>query len=125
MTERKTHMITRSTKIISVFLSVLITFMSLPLTAYANEISKIELVSNKEQNDAQENIFELTDMRTASAKYFRLDDGSFYLAQYDTDIHYIDENGDWQDIDNTLIPSGSEFSTKNAKIKFAKKITGK
>jgi len=37
---------------------------------------------------------------------------------------YLDENGEYQDIDNSLSVSGSEISTSNAKIKFAKKTTG-
>lgn len=46
------------------------------------------------------------------------------VAQYDTAVHYMDETGMWKDIDNTLSISGSEISTANAKIKFAKKTNG-
>ena len=39
-------------------------------------------------------------------------------------MHYKDENGAWQDIDNSLHPSGSDYSNSNARIKFSKKVTG-
>ena len=37
---------------------------------------------------------------------------------------YRDDDDIWQEIDNTLSSEGSEISTPNARIKFAKKITG-
>lgn len=46
--------------------------------------------------------------RTENAKYIRMSDGSYYVAMYNNAVHYQDENGDWQDIDNTL--SGSSAS---------------
>lgn len=107
-------------KILSVFLSVLMIVMSVPLTAFAADVTD----NTSESVTLNTDIIELTDKRTATSKTFRLDDGSYYVAEYDTEIHYLDENGLWQDIDNTLAASGSEFSTSNAKIKFAKKITG-
>ncbi|MBQ7826731.1 MAG: DNRLRE domain-containing protein, partial [Clostridia bacterium] len=107
-------------KLLSVFLSVLMIVMSVPLTAFAADVTDNAIESVEVNTD----IIELTDKRTATSKTFRLDDGSYYVAEYDTEIHYLDENGMWQDIDNTLAASGSEFSTSNAKIKFAKKITG-
>ena len=69
-------------------------------------------------------LFELIDLRTETTKTFRLEDGSYYVAQYDTAIHYPDADGVWQDIDNTLTARGSEISTSNARIKFAKKTAG-
>lgn len=37
---------------------------------------------------------------------------------------YLDADGVWQDIDNTLAANGSDITTSDAKIKFAKKTTG-
>ena len=62
--------------------------------------------------------------REESVKHFRLSDGSYIAAQYNSPVHTLDENGVWQDIDNSLSKSGSEFSNPTARIKFAKKITG-
>ena len=118
-----------SIKSLCVILSILTAIMSLPMTAFALDLSDNNTASEViESNDdvltAQKDIIEMTDMRTASVKYFRLEDGSYYAAQYDSAVHYQDENGDWQDIDNTLAVSGSEITTSNAKIRFAKKTTG-
>lgn len=110
-----------STKAISVLLSILLVLLSLPLTVFAQNL-------NQADSDAQElidkDIVELKELRTETTKTFRLEDGSYYVAQYDTAIHYLDADGVWQDIDNTLSASGSEISTSNARIKFAKKTTG-
>ena len=45
---------------------------------------------------------EVIDSRTESSKTFRMSDGSFVAADYGKPIHYSDENGGWQDYDNTL-----------------------
>ena len=45
---------------------------------------------------------EVIDSRTESSKTFRMSDGSFVAADYGKPIHYSDENGYWQDYDNTL-----------------------
>ena len=48
--------------------------------------------------------------RTEDTKYFELDDGTTIAAVYAMPVHYQDENGAWQDIDNTLIESVSAVS---------------
>ena len=127
-----------SFKLIAVLLSVCILVLSLPISVIAQTIS--ELVETDEPeisidtSTAQvedttelvddEKVFEVTELREESAKHFRLDDGTYIAAQYDTPVHYLDENGRWQDIDNTLYENGVDISTYDAKIKFAKKITG-
>ena len=116
----------RSIKILSVVLTVAMIFATLPMTLFAQDLAEWldSIASGEATGSSFKDVFELTDKRTATTKHFRLEDGSFYVAQYDTDIHYLDENGEYQDIDNSLSVSGSEISTSNAKIKFAKKTTG-
>ena len=112
-----------SLRLVAAILSIAIALMSLPLTVFADELGR--LFENQETEAVTEKeLFEVLEKRTATSKTFRLEDGSFYIAQYDSDIHYLDENGVWQEIDNTLTAHGSEISTKNAKIKFAKKTNG-
>lgn len=110
-------------KAVAFLLAVIVVIMSLPLSALALGLGN----DNQSLSDAIEKsgeIFELTDRRTETTKTFRLEDGSCYLAQYDTAIHYLDADGVWQDIDNTLAANGSDITTSDAKIKFAKKTTG-
>ena len=104
-----------SMKLLSVFLAILMVMFSFPMTVFA------ELVRENTEEEGNRGIIELEELRESSTKYFLLEDGSIMAAQYNGAVHYKDENGDWQNIDNTLTVSGSEISTPNAKVKFAKK----
>ncbi len=110
-----------SLKLLAVLLSVAILLVSLPLSAIAFDFDN---GTPETDEDMEKSVFELKDKRTKNTKTFRLQDGSYYIAQYDSSIHYEDSDGTWQDIDNTLTAVGSEYATSDAKIKFAKKITG-
>ena len=68
--------------------------------------------------------YEVTEMREENVKHFRLEDGSYVAVMYDQPVHYYDENSSWVDIDNRLTEGASEIYTSDARIKFAKKITG-
>ncbi len=109
-----------SVKSLAVFLSVLMVLLSFPLSVLAQDA----VADNTQESIPSETLFEVVEQRTETTKTFHLEDGSYYLAQYDTAVHYLDENATWQEIDNTLSTSGSEITTSNAKIKFAKKTGG-
>ncbi|HEX2939317.1 MAG TPA: DNRLRE domain-containing protein, partial [Ruminiclostridium sp.] len=47
-------------------------------------------------------IGEETGKREINSKTFRLSDGTFEVAQYDYPIHYKDNSGSWQNIDNSV-----------------------
>lgn len=70
---------------------------------------------------------ELIEKRTANEKYFMYSDQSTVAAVYPNAVHYQDENGVWQDIDNRLTESETEGDAElgnqaNAwNVKFAKK----
>lgn len=113
-----------SMKFIASLLSVLLVVMSLPVSAFAIDLSSDSAPTVEDEISYNQDIVELVDMRTATDKYFRLDDGSYYVAHYNSNVHYLDDNGVWQDIDNSLAVNGSEITTGNAKIKLAKKTTG-
>ena len=110
---------------LSIFLAMLMIVFTLPLSVFAEELnSSTELPADDYSVSFIKDVFEMEDLRDETVKHFRLEDGSYIAAQYDKPVHYLDENGEWQDIDNTLAESGSEISTGNARVKFAKKITG-
>lgn len=67
-------------------------------------------------------LYEDLERRDESVKHFVMSDGSYTAVEYSIPVHYLDDAGEWQDIDNSLHESGNEFSTRNAKIKFAKMI---
>ena len=47
-------------------------------------------------------LYEAEPLREEYVKHFHLEDGSYVAAQYPLPVHYMDGNGNWQDIDNTL-----------------------
>ena len=68
---------------------------------------------------------ELEDLRDEMSKQFLMDDGTIAAVQYDTDVHYQDEEGNWQEIDNSLTSEDAEdsddasgYSNKEGKVKY-------
>ena len=126
-------------KTLACLLSLLLVLYAVPTTVYAELIETLDLSSDDISEGTQEEtdvgddtqtvesekaVFEVTDRREETVKHFRTEDGSFTAVQYSIPVHEKDENGEWQDIDNTLSESGSEYATSNARVKFAKKTTG-
>ena len=118
------------TKILSLVLSFLIIFYLIPASVYAEGLDGDTTVSDNSVSENEENntyipeIYEVTELREENVKHFRLADGSYVAAQYNYPVHYTDENGEFVDIDNRLVESGTELSTNNSRVKFIKKITG-
>lgn len=135
-----------SIKILAFMLSILMAFYAIPTIVFADAVEAIEnafssnntddnetVVTEDETNSISDNIlhtsssdhiYEAVGLREESVKHFRLEDGSYVAAQYNQPIHVKDANGNWQDIDNTIADNGSDYSTTNARVKFAKKTTG-
>ena len=117
-------------KIISLVLTFLIVFYLVPASVYAEGLNNDTVVSenavseNEEISTYDPGIYEVTELREANVKHFRLEDGSYVAAQYNYPVHYTDENGQFVDIDNRLALLGSEVVTSDSRIKFVKKITG-
>ncbi|MBR6769577.1 MAG: RHS repeat-associated core domain-containing protein [Clostridia bacterium] len=128
-------------KMLSVLLALLLTVFVVPATVYADVIDMVTEAFSNTSSDAPlpeaspsdvdsiltrvgEDVFEDKDLREENVKHFRLADGSYSAYLYDMPVHILDKNGKWQDIDNTLEDQNQEFATPDARIKFAKKITG-
>ena len=115
-------------------LSLIMVFYVIPSTIFAKaaealEDTNTEATSTPTTDESKNEVsgiapFEVVELREEYAKHFRLSDGSYVAAQYNYPVHSLDENGEWQDIDNALSKNGSEFTNENARIKFAKKING-
>lgn len=103
-------------KFLSVLLAVIMFVTFVPNSVYA---AVADLISYNETESTMENdtengeegfkevyaIGEDISKRTENTKYIRMSDGSYYVAMYSNAVHYKDENGDWQEIDNTLFDS--------------------
>ena len=66
----------------------------------------------EEAAPSEEILFELTELREANVKHFRLDNGAYVAVAYDSPVHYQDSQGQWQEYDNTLtaVGTGGEIS---------------
>ncbi len=93
--------------------------------ALADLLEREEAVETSETpNETKYDVYEIRERREANVKHFALKDGTYIAVMYGSAVHTQDAGGNWQDIDNRLSDSSSEFSTRNARIKFAKKISG-
>lgn len=65
--------------------------------------------------------------RGENEKHFLMSDGTRVAAMYDTAVHYRDESGKYQEIDNSFDTIGDEYQTKKGKqkTKLAKKASAK
>mgnify|MGYP004548579345 CR=1 FL=1 len=67
--------------------------------------------SKPEEETPIEVVGELEDQRSAYTKSFRLNDGTVSTVEYESDVHYKDEDGEWQPIDNSLIFEDAQGNT--------------
>ena len=61
-------------------------------------------------------LYEIPEERETSVKHFRLSNGSYLAAQYDYPVHYQDENGQWQDYDNSLTLTDEVLDTEEEPV---------
>ena len=121
---------TRTVKISALILSILVVIAGLPMTVFGAEFNEwLESNASEEYSEAadvslQKGVYELNELREENVKHFRQEDGSNVAVVYSDAVHYMDADGEWQDIDNTLSDDGNEYGTGNARIKFTKKTPG-
>lgn len=101
------------TKLLSVFICALMIAYLLPTSVYASAINRISKPTVQEQGQSMDGdaepyaIGEDISLRNENTKYIRMSDGSYHVAMYETAVHYLNEDGDWDEIDNTLVSSSS------------------
>ena len=107
-------------RLLSFVMMIFILAVSLPMYAFAMGID-----TEAEEITVDNTTYvlkELTDKREANVKYYLLSDRTSRAVVYPYDVHYLDENGKWQDIDNTLTLSSGNYEAKGkTEVKFAKK----
>lgn len=57
-------------------------------------------------------VSEMTELRTADSRHFRNEDGTFTAYVYPEVIHFQDADGNWIDIDNTLVRNGDFYTPR-------------
>lgn len=111
---------------------VVITVTS-PVSIMASPTDITELTEVSEQEIAEDDIsseekayilYEDTDKREESTKYFRMSNGSIQAAQYSVPVHF-EQNGEWVDYDNTLDEVDADESENSGKILKNKDLTNR
>ena len=101
---------------IALFMAMLIGLECLPVEALAveNQVNASTYTPTLDINEEEtpiEVVGELEDQRSAYTKSFRLSDGTVSTVEYESDVHYKDEDGEWQPIDNSLIFEDTQGNT--------------
>ena len=117
-------------RILSAIMTILILLVSLPTYALASLVPEdtsqgINEEQIEEASFAQGELVVLEEdisLREENVKHFKLSNGTVKAVSYANAIHYLDADGNWIDIDNSLTLNGSEYTANNKQeIKFANK----
>ena len=108
------------------------------VTAFAAETENVVIENTNLLSDSDVSESDTTDvpvtvlgevetLRTEGEKHFRMSDGSFMAVSYGMPVHYQDEDGNWQDIDNRMVLSEDQatYQTYNLQstTNFASSLT--
>ena len=126
------------TKLVSLVLSMVMLFYAVPEIVYAESADAISsLFDGTSQSESGENtdspfsssgavpIYEVEELREENVKHFRLSDGSYIAAQYTDAVHYLDADGSYVDIDNSLRESSGGIYTNVPVVTDGKMITAR
>ena len=104
-----------SIRILSFLLALTMLIQMLPVQGIAATAESTSGMISDEQPEVSV-LGEVESLREEDTKHFRLSDGSFVAVSYGMPVHYQNENGEWQDIDNTLVsdPKSNTYQTRNA-----------
>ena len=106
-------------QLLSILLVLVLILQIIPASTFAEEESVESttddevLVESRDDNYAealrnQNVLYEETSLREETVKHFRMEDGSFIAVDYQMPVHYLDENNEWTDYDNTLVAVENE-----------------
>lgn len=119
-------------KLIAIILCLTLIVQVIPMSVFAVGDTKI-LETDIEKIEDAEIIGEDISLRDAYNKHFRMSDGSYTAFSYETPVHFLDENGDWQEYDNTLLEVDAEDGIEkdyvnkvsDFSVRLSKKTNGK
>lgn len=115
-------------KLVAFLMALMMTILTLPIHIFASTMddttdsTETDTVSTQNDIAGVYVVKEDTTLREENVKHFSLSNGLNKAVAYSQPVHYLDENGNWVDIDNALTLSGNEYKTSNkTEIKFANK----
>lgn len=108
-------------KVLSLVLAIILSLELIPTSALAIGSDTGQATSAEEAASEKETyiVSEVNELREEAVKHFRMSDGSYMLVEYNEPVHYQDDSGEWQEIDNTLRKSGEEYVSENGAIRKA------
>jgi len=118
MKKRMERTLTRS---LAVLLAILMLVAIFPMSVLAQMLEDGSAETLTPYNDEP---FELVELREENVKHFQNADGTVVAAIYPNAVHYKDDDGTWQDIDNTLTGGLVNYSDARERVKFVKKTSG-
>lgn len=77
-------------------------------TPSPKEITNLDDVQSNDNDSEVSIVKELTESRSAHGKQFLLSDGSIAAVSYAMDVNYLDEHGEWKEINNNFQYTQSE-----------------
>lgn len=98
----------RMTRILSFFLALVFCLYLVPTEVLAAELESASRISQSEyardfvDEETPDVVSEIVSSRDEYQKEYILSNGQRLLTVYPTAVHYMDEEGMWQEIDNTL-----------------------
>ncbi len=106
-------------RLISIILtfSMILTSLPISVTAETDTLTEEPILDTTETSEIKEAtiIEEIEEKREPNVKHFLLSDGTYTAAVYDEDVHVLEEDGSYSEIDNSLIDDGSDLKAKNGK----------
>ena len=116
-------------RIATFFLALVLLILSFPLQSMAEFLAKTEsygenTAEGKDTESAEEVVYIVGEDRSKRGefeKHYYLSDGSFAAVTYTEAVHYLDENGEWQDIDYSLSlnENSGAYESENGDFKVA------
>ena len=100
---------------LSIFLSMVLVFQTVPVSRALVDSLAVEaeniMTEYEEDNDTQKHIlYERVQDRTAFTKTFIQSDGTKLIAQYESAVHFENEQGELVDYDNSLSETEADVS---------------
>lgn len=104
----------KSLIVFAIILAMATILQAMPMSAFASlaeefdhTVDATEFVSDSDEKPAEDAyiLFEDENKRELSSKQFRMSDGSFMAVSYPEQVHFIDSDGKYSDIDNRLVYS--------------------
>jgi hypothetical protein len=77
-------------------------------------LKDVDAPALSDQQNSAVSVSEDTSLRTVDTKHFLNEDGSYSAMVYPQPVHYLDSNGDWIEIDNSLIDNGGYYAPKSS-----------